>query len=111
MEYLFSIFWKNIRIGILYYYDNKFRFEYDKDGITITRELGFDKLIGFPDINQIYVSKTLFPIFSSRIISPKRSSLITRQEKIDFLIKTKGKLMTDYISIKYEDKKYVKSRI
>lgn len=84
---------------------------YDKCGIELTQKLGFNKLIGFPDINEIYVSKNLFPIFESRVISQKRSSALTLQDKINFLIKTEGRLITDHISIKYEDKEHVKRRI
>lgn len=111
MEYLFSVFWKDIRIGLLFDRNNNFVFMYDQDGIKITQEMGFDKLIGFPDINRIYISKSLFPIFDSRIISAKRGNLNSKKEKIDFLIETQGKLVTDNISIQREEKENVKKRI
>ena len=111
VEYLFSVFWKDIRIGLLFKYDNNFLFAYDKKGIHKTKKMGFDKLIGFPDINKIYINKELFPIFDSRIISSKRTKFNNKREKIDFLIETKGRLVTDNISIDYEDTENVKRRI
>lgn len=111
MEYLFSVFWKEIRIGLLFKYNNNFLFTYDQNGINKTREMGFDKLIGFPDINRIYINKELFPIFDSRIISSKRTKFNNKQEKIQFLIETKGRLVTDNISIDYEEKENVKRRV
>ena len=110
MEYVFSIFWKEYRIGLLYQFKNKFIFVYDKTGIEITKKLGFDKLIGFPDINDIYISRSLFPVFDSRVISSKRSDCDTIKKKINFLIETEGKLVTDNISIKFEGNEYVKRR-
>ena len=110
MEYIFSIFWKEYRIGLLYQFKNKFVFLYDKAGIEITKNLGFDKLIGFPNINDVYVSKKLFPVFESRVISSKRSNFNTIKNKINFLIETEGRLVTDNISIKFEGKEYVKNR-
>lgn len=111
MEYLFSVEWKQIIIGRCYYSKDKYIFIYDKDGINETSKLGFNRLIGFPDINQIYVSSNLFSVFQSRVISSKRSNHLTDKEKVNFLINTEGKLITDNISIKDEGKGYVKKRI
>jgi len=110
MEYVFSIFWKEFRIGLLYQYKNNFVFFYDQEGIDVTKKMGFDKLIGFPDLNGIYISRNLFPVFDSRVTSSKRSNYNTSKEKINFLIETRGKLVTDNISIQFEGKEYVKRR-
>lgn len=110
MEYVFSIFWKEFRIGLLYQYKNNFIFFYDQEGINNTKNLGFDKLIGFPDINGIYISRSLFPVFDSRATSSKRNNYSTPKEKINFLIETQGRLVTDNISIQFEGKEYVKRR-
>lgn len=111
MDYLFSVFWKSIRIGLLFNHNSNYIFMYDTSGIECTKKMGFDKLIGFPDINRIYISKRLFPIFDCRVISSNRSSITSEKEKIDFLIKTNGKLVTDNISIFYEEKENVKKRV
>ena len=111
MKYLFSVEWKHITIGRCYYFENKYVFIYDKDGIGKTSKLGFNKLIGFPDINDIYVSNNLFSVFESRVISSKRTKHMTDEEKIEFLINTEGRLITDSISIKKEEKVNVKKRI
>lgn len=73
--------------------------------------MGFDKTIGFPDINRIYISKRFFPIFDCRVMSSNRSNITSEKEKIVFLIKTNGKLVTDNISKFYKEKENVKKRI
>lgn len=100
MDYLFTVYWKNIEIGSCFIYKNKFVYIYNKEGIHETSKYGFDKLIGFPDIDKIYIRDSLFPIFESRIMSNKRIVFNNIQEKIDYLVNTKGKLITDNISIK-----------
>jgi len=111
MKYLFSVFWKDIRIGLLFSREQHYIFMYDQQGLQRTSEMGFDKLIGFPDTNGIYISRRLFPIFDSRVMSSSRSNISSAQAKINFLIETKGKLVTDNISIRYEEKENVKKRL
>lgn len=111
MEYLFSVYWKNIEIGSCFIYKNKFVYIYNKEGIQETSKYGFDKLIGFPDINKIYVRDTLFPIFESRIMSKKRLTLNSIEDKINYLLLTEGKLVTDNISIKKKGIEYDQHRI
>ncbi len=111
MDYLFSVYWKDIEIGYCFTYQKKFIYIYNKKGIEKTSKLGFDKLIGFPDINEVYVNNSLFPIFESRIIAYKRLALKTNEEKINYLISTEGRLVTDNISIKKRELDYGKYRI
>lgn len=109
MEYLFSIFWKNIRIGFCFKAKNKYVFLYDKEGIKETSKFGFNKIIGFPDIEDVYINNQLFPVFETRIISSKRYKLLNKEDKIKYLIHTKGKLTTDNITIDKEDLENVKT--
>lgn len=110
MNYLFSVFWKNIRIGLVYTHKNNFIYFYDQDGIKESSEFGFNKLIGFPDINKVYINKTLFPVFESRILSSKRSGKMSIEEKINFLLSPEGKLITDHINFKKEELTHVKRK-
>ena len=75
------------------------------------KDFGFDKLIGFPITDKIYFNNNLFPIFESRIMSNKRTNFNNPQEKIDYLIKTEGKLVTDNISIKKRGLEHGQRRI
>lgn len=111
MEYLFSVYWKDIEIGYCFKYKKKFVFMYNQNNIAKTRQFGFDKLIGFPNIDKIYINNSLFPIFESRIIAHKRLALKTNEDKIKYLISTKGKLVTDNISIKKKGLDYGQHRI
>lgn len=111
MEYLFSVYWKDIEIGYCYKYKKKYVYTYNKEGIEKTCKLGFDKLIGFPDIDKIYINNTLFPVFESRIIAHKRLLFKTNEDKINYLILTEGKLVTDSISIRKNGLDYGQHRI
>lgn len=111
MEYLFSVYWKDIEIGSCSLYRKKYLYLYDQVGLKEAKKLGFDKLIGFPITDEIYVNNNLFPIFESRIMSNKRISFNNPQEKIDYLIKTEGKLVTDNISIKKKELEHGQHRI
>ena len=101
MEYLFSIFWKNYRIGYIFNREKKFVFFYDTDGLKEASIEGFDFLIGFPEINKIYINNTMFPIFSYRIKTKER----LKRDNIKYnndLTHNSAKLITDNISIIYE---------
>lgn len=111
MEYLFSVYWKEIEIGSCFIHKDKFIYIYNHKGIQESSKLGFDKLIGFPNINKIYINNNLFPIFESRLMASKRLELNTTKEKIDYLISTEGRLITDNISIKKKGMNYGKHRI
>lgn len=102
MEYLYSVFWKQYRVGFILTKDNKFIFTYDKDGLNKASTEGFDFLIGFPNINEIYVNDKLFPIFSYRIKTKERLKR-DNIEITDNLNFNDGKLVTDNISIIKEE--------
>ena len=97
MEYLYSVFWKNYKIGYILSKDNKFIFTYNEEGLENANKEGFDFLIGFPDINKIYINDTMFPIFQYRIKTNER--LKRDNEIIDNLNFNNFTLVTDYISI------------
>lgn len=111
MEYLFSVYWKDIEVGSCFIHKKKFIYVYNQEGIKKTSKLGFDKLIGFPDVNKIYINDTLFPVFESRLISNKRLILESIEDKINYLLLTEGKLVTDNITIKKKGLNYGKHRI
>lgn len=111
MQYLFSVYWKDFEIGTCFLYRKKYLYFYNENGLKEAKQFGFDKLIGFPNTNKIYINSTLFPIFESRIMANKRIVFNSTEEKIDYLIETEGRLITDSISIKKEEKEYVKHRI
>lgn len=111
MEYLFSVYWREIEIGNCYIRKNKFVFFYNQDGIKNANKYGFDRLIGFPNINQFYINDTLFPIFEGRIMASKRLTFKNDKEKINYLISTEGRLITDNISIRKVENTYGQHRI
>ena len=102
MEYLFSVYWKDYRIGFLFSRSKKYIFLYDKVNLYEASKEGFDRLIGFPDLNNIYISTNMFPIFSSRIRSKERlirENIDKKSSLIESLISTEGRLATDNIKI------------
>jgi len=108
MEYLYSVFWKQYRIGYILKKDNKFIFTYDKEGLKESSVEGFDFLIGFPNVDEIYVNANLFPIFSYRLKTKERLKR-DNISNINDLSFNNGKLITDNISIiKEENYTYVK---
>lgn len=99
MEYLYSVFWKDFKIGYILTKCNKFIYTYNKDGLKQANKDGFDFLIGFPDINEIYVNDTMFPIFQYRIKTKerlKRDNIDNYNDKLNF---NNSILVTDYITI------------
>jgi len=104
MEYLYSVFWKNYKIGYILTKDNKFVFSYDKDGLKEANKEGFDFLIGFPDINKVYINDTIFPIFQYRIKTKERLKR-DNEYSLNNLNFNNCVLVTDYISI-IDEKEY-----
>ena len=82
-------------------------FKYDKEGISEARQRGYRYLIGFKDLRKTYVSEHLFPAFLSRIPTKQRRDLqdklasfgIEKYDEFDYLVASKGKLLTDAISV------------
>lgn len=102
MEYLYSVFWKQYRIGYILKKENKFIFTYDKEGLKESSIEGFDFLIGFPNTDEVYINTTLFPIFSYRLKTKerlKRDNILNTND-LNF---NNCKLVTDNISIIKEE--------
>ena len=51
----------------------RYRFRYTQGAIKAKEEAGFGPLFAFPELNAVYESKDLFPLFQNRVLSPKRS--------------------------------------
>jgi len=50
-----------------------YRFEYLHGALEARRQAGFAPLISFPDLEVIYLSETLFPMFHNRVMGPSRA--------------------------------------
>lgn len=58
---------KNYVIGLLSKLSKRYRFTYLKNEVNTAIQVGFELLIGFPDVEKKYYSKKLFPLFERRI--------------------------------------------
>lgn len=104
----FDVYWDNNLIGYLYTSDNLYKFKYEKENIA--KIPNFDYLRGFNDIEKVYESNSLFPVFKERIPSRSREDIdeilgelsIDKYDEVELLKKTNAKLLTDKITIKYE---------
>lgn len=108
MEYLYSVFWRDYKIGYILTKDNKFVFSYDEDGLKQANKEGFDFLIGFPNINKVYINDTMFPIFQYRIKSKERLKR-DNEDNLNDLNSNNSVLVTDYISI-IDEKEYTNAK-
>ena len=104
LKKLLDIYWKEYMIGHLYLSPKKeYVFKYDKDGVEVAKNNGFDYLIGFSDLDKEYVSRSLFPVFKSRIPPRNRHNIneilnelkIDTYDEIELLRKTRGKSFSD----------------
>ena len=50
-----------------------YRFCYTQGALKAKSVAGFGPLFAFPELNAVYESKDLFPLFQNRVLSPKRS--------------------------------------
>jgi hypothetical protein len=58
-------------VGKLDHTDGMYRFRYTK-GASFAEAAGFNGVISFPNLNQTYYSKTIFPLFANQVLSEKR---------------------------------------
>ncbi|MDB6117409.1 MAG: hypothetical protein JWO08_1190, partial [Verrucomicrobiaceae bacterium] len=49
-----------------------YRFQYVEGALRAGREAGFRNLVAFPQLQQVYESPELFPLFANRVLSPTR---------------------------------------
>jgi hypothetical protein len=59
-------------IGKLTYDGKKYRFVYTQGAKEAQNICDFQPLYSFPDLEQVYTSIHLFPVFSNRLMSPSR---------------------------------------
>ena len=60
-----------------------YRFRYIKGAKRAHEDIGFDELLDFPDLNRIYESSELFPLFKNRIMSAKRPDFANHRRMLD----------------------------
>lgn len=94
--------------------NRKYYFKLSEDYLNRAKKAGFSmSALPFSDINRIYESDILFPIFSTRVpnisnfSSEDLEDLLAELEmeefdEFEFLKKTKGKLPTDYFILEEE---------
>ena len=59
-------------IGRLRFDGEKYQFVYTHGAKKATEHCGFQPLLSFPDLNKVYTSIELFPLFSNRLMRPSR---------------------------------------
>jgi len=52
----------------------QFEFRYNNE-VQEAIEDGFELLIAFPEVDKVYISNKLFPVFASRLPDPKRKGI------------------------------------
>lgn len=94
--------------------NSKYYFKLSEDYINKAKKCGFSTaVLPFSDVNRIYESDVLFPLFRIRV--PKIENYdedalemlleeydMTEFDEFEFLKKTKGELMTDYFILEEE---------
>lgn len=61
-----------IPVGILEKEGDEFKFVYTKGALQAFNDGLFFPILSFPEIGRVYRSTKLFPLFSNRVLSPKR---------------------------------------
>lgn len=83
--------------------NGKYEFEYRDEDVNKAIEKGFEPLIAFPNINEVYESYDIFPAFSSRLPDKRRRDVkeilakykLLKYDAFELLKKSGGKLPTD----------------
>jgi hypothetical protein len=94
-------------VGRLDYDDGVYRFVYTRGAQTLH---DFSPFPGMPDVNQVYESEELFPLFANRLLSPSRPEYVgflqwggfnpdSRPDPIAILGVTEGIRQTDSIEV------------
>lgn len=73
----------DLRIGILHCEKGEWHFKYTDEFKEHSNE--YNRIVGFPDLNKIYTSETLWPFFQIRIPGLKQPAIqeILKKENID----------------------------
>ncbi|SHJ23601.1 HipA N-terminal domain-containing protein [Clostridium amylolyticum] len=83
--------------------NGKYEFKYRISDVNKAIQNGFEPLIAFPNINEVYESNDVFPAFSSRLPDKRRRDIreilakykLERYDTFELLKKSGGKLPTD----------------
>ncbi|WP_035294144.1 HIRAN domain-containing protein [Clostridium sp. KNHs214] len=83
--------------------NGKYQFNYRIEDVNKAIENGFEPLVAFPDINDVYESHDMFPAFSSRLPDKRRKDVkeilakyqLEKYDTFELLKKSGGKLPTD----------------
>ena len=86
-----------------------YRFVYTKGAETAQKAAGFRYLDAFPQLDQIYESSELFPLFQNRVLSPRRGDYAAYVERLaldpehvdplDILEISEGRRQTDSLEV------------
>lgn len=96
-------------VGQLTFDGNTYRFFYIKGAKEAQRKAGFQPLVSFPDLREVYESKELFPMFANRVMPDSRPEYKQIIEFLDisendnyplaFLARSGGAKITDNFEI------------
>jgi hypothetical protein len=84
-------------VGLLEQIDEGYRFRYIRRALALEH---FRPILGFPRLNETYESETLFPFFSQRLMTPRRSdyseyldhlNLAADAEPMEILARSQGR--------------------
>ena len=106
-EYMYLI-WKDYKTRQRYIVgelskNGKYEFKYRAKDLDKAIQKGFEPLIAFPNINEVYESNDIFPAFSSRLPDKRRKDVkeilgkykLDKYDAFELLRKSGGKLPTD----------------
>jgi hypothetical protein len=87
---------------------SRYLFSYTKGALQAQRDVGFDALPAFPDLNRRYESSELFPLFQNRVLDPNRKDfkeylmslgLNEFSDPIEILAVSGGQRQTDSLEV------------
>ena len=95
----------------------KYEFKYRVKDVEDAIKNGFEPLIAFPNINEVYENYDIFPAFSSRLPDKRRKDVneilakykLDKYDSFELLKKSGGKLPTD--SLEFIDPKISEERL
>lgn len=83
--------------------NGKYKFKYINSGVNKAMERGFEPLVAFSNLDEVYENQGLFPAFSSRLPDRRRKDVkeilskygLEKYDAFELLKKSGGKLPTD----------------
>jgi hypothetical protein len=96
-------------IGRLTFNDGLYQFVYVRGALEARRQCGFEPLQSFPDLDAVYESQELFPLFHNRVMEPARPDFRQYAEWLNlpadaddplvFLARSGGRRATDALEL------------